>query len=223
MAKFLETFDVIESDGDWQQGYVKDMLGEGFHLFTQDICDPTAPGPLPDSVMGKRIYPFAITAYQEVPPRCAPDYVGEFVTAAFEASTEYAVSDALWNGTSETESTMYLTHDDVEEVTRGLDPYSTVGSLLERAFEKTPFLKPVIHLGWQSALSLQFGLTTLGLPYVVPHGYPANAIAVTGPVRIRLGSIQSISEVDTSINRQYFETTRIAAIEFDPAQAVRSS
>jgi hypothetical protein len=223
VAKFFETFNVVEEDGNWQQGYVKDTLGEGFHLFTQDICDPTAPGPLPDSEMGKRIYPFAITAYQEIPPRCAPEYVGAFVDEAFRAATETAVSKYLWEGTAETESTMYLTHGDVEEITRGADAYTTVGSLLERAYEKTPFLRPTIHLGWQSALALQFGLTTLGLPYVVPHGYPANAIAVTGPVTIRLGSVQNISRTDIKINRTYFEATRIAAIEFDPAQAVRSS
>lgn len=223
MAKFFETFTVIEGDGDWTRGYPITTLGAGFHLSTQDICTPAAPGALPDTPMGVDIEPFAITAYAEVPPRCAPEEVGDFVDQAFKASTEWAISNALWNGPAAATGTTYLTHGDVEVVARGADPYTTVGSLLERAFEKSPYLQPVIHLGWQSAMSLQFGLATLGLPFVVPHGYPSNAIAVTGPVTIRLGSIQNITEVDTSINRQYFEATRIAAIEFDPAQAVRSS
>lgn len=224
MAKFFETFTVEESDGDWTNGsYPLDTFGGSFHLYTQDICSPAAPGKLPESSLGQEIFPFAVTAYAEVPPRCAPSDIEDFLRKAFIDSTEWSISHALWHGPDSSEGNMYLTHPDVEVVTAGPDPVSTVGKLLEEAYKKTPYLQPVIHLGFQVAMSLQFGLATLGIPFVVPNGYPANAIAVTGPVRIRMGSVQNLTEFDTSINRQYFEATRIAAIEFDPTQAVRSS
>lgn len=224
MAKFFDTFNVIRGDGEWQQGYPTTTLGSGFRLSTEDICTPSTPPALPESSMGNRVYPFALRAQAEVPPRCAPNYVGEVLEQAFEESTEWAITKALWDGPDvpHPESNMYLTHPDIETMTRGSDPFTTVGLLLERAFEKSPYLSPVIHLGFTSAMSLQLGLSTLGIPFVVPRGYPANAIAVTGPVYIRIGSVQNISEVNTSINRQYFEANRIAAIEFDPAEAVRS-
>jgi hypothetical protein len=118
---------------------------------------------------------------------------------------------------------MYLTHTDVATVAAGSDAYHSLGTMLETAYANNPNIKPVIHLGWTSAMSLQLGLASLDLPFVVAHGYPATAMAVTGPVVIRLGSIQSITGFDAHINRQYFEATRIAAIEFDPSQAVRVS
>ena len=214
----------MRGDGEWQQGYPTLALGSGFHLSTEDICNPSTPPDLPSTPTGEQVYPFALRAQAEVPPRCAPNDVAGFMETAFEESTEWGITKALWNGpdSPHPDSKMYLTHPDIETVARGSDPFTTVGTLLERAFEKSPYLKPVIHLGFTSAMSLQLGLSTLGIPFVVPRGYPANAIAVTGPVYIRLGSIQNISEVNTSINRQYFEANRIAAIEFDPAEAVRS-
>lgn len=224
MAKFFDTFNVIEEDGTWTQGYPATNLGAGFKLITQDICEPVMPAEPDDFEMGADVKPFVITAFEKVPPRCAPKDVGDFVDAAIEASSEWAVSHALWHGPDGVDvGEMYLTHPNIDTVTRGPDPFTTIGSLLEAAYAKAPYMQPVIHLGVQTALALQYGLATLGVPYVVPKGYPPDAIAVTGPITIRLGSVQNLSSVDTSINRQYFEATRIAAIEFDPAQAVRSS
>lgn len=165
--------------------------------------------------------PFACTAYGIVPPRCEPADYGDFIQQAIVTSSEWQISNALWTGYNGATGDMYLEHPDVEVIARTGDPYTIVGAVLQRAYAKTPFLQPVIHLGWQSAMSLQLGLASLQLPFVVPHGYPANAIAVTGPVVIRLGSVQAIETYDMNLNRHSFEATRLASIEFDPGIAVR--
>lgn len=175
----------------------------------------------PDYPLAREVEPFALSAYGVVPVRCDPANYDTFITSALAFSAEYQVSNALWYGYSGVTGEMYLEHPDVEVMARTGDIYTIVGNLLERAYEKTPFLQPVIHLGWQSAMSLQFGLTSLKLPFVVPQGYPPDAIAVTDNVTVRLGSIKTTTEYDTSLNRQYFMSTRLAAIEFDPGTAVR--
>lgn len=224
MAKFFETFKVLEDDGSWSSApYPLDTLSGNVKLATQDICDPPTDLEFPedDVAMGVTVSPFALTGYAKIPPRCAPRYVKDYLDAALIASTEYSVSKALWEGPTGVTSDLYLKHAGVEEIPRTGDAYTLMGAALARAFEKTPFLQPVIHLGFQSAMALQFGLNNLGLPFVVPNGYPAEAIAITGPIVIRLGSLQANDTMDMDLNRQYFETTRLAAIEFDPAMVVR--
>jgi len=170
------------------------------------------------------VAPFAITDYAIVPPRCTPTDYGDFVIASLIKSREYVITNSLWYGPSNPESDMYLEHPDVQVLERGSsDPYTLIGAALQAAFAKTPFIKPVIHLGFQSALALQLGLANLELPFVVAEGYPPNAIAVTDSVVVRIGSVQFISRVDTSLNRTYYEGSQIAAVEFDPGIAVRVS
>lgn len=222
MAKFFETFTVEEEDGNWTSGpYTIDTLSGGVVLRTADVCSPPAEAEVPDFPMGLSVVPFAIVADTMVPPRCAPSDVEAFIKKAIKDSAEWTVSDALWNGTAETSGDMYLKHPDVEVIARTGDPYKIVGAALQKAYEKTPWLRPVVHLGWQSAMSLQLGLNSLNIPFVIPNGYPADAIAVTGPVKIKLGSIKTESAMDTKLNRQYFESTRMAAVEFEPSVAVR--
>lgn len=175
----------------------------------------------PDYPLAREVEPFACSAYGIVPVRCDPANYETFITSALAFSAEYQVSNALWYGYTGATGEMYLEHPDVEVIPRTGDMYTIVGRALEVAYQKTPFLQPVIHLGWQSAMSLQFGLSSLQLPFVVPQGYPPNAIAVTDNVTVRLGSIKTVTEYDTSLNRQYFTSTRLAAIEFDPGTAVR--
>lgn len=185
----------------------------------------TTPGsnPLlpPDYPLAREVEPFALSAYGVVPVRCDPANYDTFITSALAFSAEYQVSHALWNGYSGVTGEMYLEHPDVEVIPRTGDMYTIVGKALEAAYAKTPFLQPVIHLGWQSAMALQFGLSSLQLPFVVPQGYPSNAIAITDSVTVRLGSIKTVTEYDVNVNRQYFMSTRLAAIEFDPGTAVR--
>lgn len=222
MARFLETFSVIEGDGPWSRGpQPVDTLSAGVSLATYDICSPDTPENPPEFEIGQDATPFAIKAYMKVPTRCAPADLDKYLRHAMDAATEYSVTNALWNGSIGSSSEFYLHGADVTEVPRAADMYTTLGVALHKAYEKTPFIKPVIHLGFTSAMALQLGLQNLGLPFVVAPGYPKDAIAITGPVVVRLGSIDTTTAVETDDNRMQVESTRLARIEFDPHMAVR--
>lgn len=222
VAKFLETFTVIEDDGQWSNGpQPVDTLSAGFAIDTYDICSPDTPETPPDFEIGSDASPFAVKAYMKVPSRCAPADIEQYVGVAMRESTEYTVTEALWNGANGNTSKFYLNDAAVTEVPRVGDMYSLLGDALHTAYTDTPFIRPVIHLGFQSAMALQLGLQNLGLPFVVAPGYPKDAIAITGPVTIRLGTIETTKSVNPSNNSMQIEATRLARIEFDPYMAVR--
>lgn len=224
MARFSEAFNVIEGDGSWSSGaYPIDTLNAGFMIGNYDICNPDAVPDPPESAMGRDVSPFAVKAYLEGPTRCTPAYAEEFAVAAMESATEYQVTKALWEGPLGNTGETFLLNDEVDEVARAADLATTLGNVLARAHEKAPQLRPVIHLGYTSAITLQFGLANLGIPYVMAPGYPTNAVAVTGPVTVRLGSLAYTTQVNPKDNRKQVEVTRLAAIEFDPFLAVRAA
>lgn len=223
MARFFETFNVIEEDGRWTAGSTFDTPGCGFHVRTTDICVPGSPAPLPDTPMGQDPPRFVIVADQIIPTRCDPGDLENYVNSAMKRSSEYMVTKNLWHGAPGYTGPLYLKSTEVTEVPRTGDPYAVLGAVLEKAFEQSPHLDPVVHLGWQAAMSLQLGLSTLGLPYVVPTGYPKDVIAVTGPITVRLGSIKTSSAVDPKLNRKYIQANRLGALEFDPCFAVRAA
>lgn len=226
MARFFETFEVLEGEGDWTKTpYPIDTLAHGYVATVTDICVPADRPPLPDFDMGTMVYPFAIQGNIMVPTRCTPEQIRSMAVDLMSNSTEMHVTQAMWEGAADIDpaNSLFLKHVDVTEVPRVADYAETLATVLETAFEQTPSLRPVVHLGWQSALVLQFGLQNLKLPFVVPPGYPKNAIAVTDAVRVRLSPIVTSESVDWSINRRHVEVTRFAAIEFDPNLAVRAA
>lgn len=227
MARFFETFQVEEEVGNWTKApYPIDTLAHGFTSVLTDICEPADRPEPPDFEMGEMVYPFAIIGNMMVPTRCAPEEIKSQVVDLMSDMTEYKVTQAVWNGAPDTPvgNKLFLKHADITEVPRVANNYTaTLANVLKAAYEQAPSLKPVVHLGWEAALALQFGLQNLKLPFVVPPGYPEDAIAVTGAVRIRLSPISTTQSVDTTINRKHIETTRFAAVEFDPHQAVRAA
>lgn len=226
MARFFETFEVVESEGDWTKAaYPIDTLAHGFVATVTDICVPADRPDLPDTGMGTLVYPFAIEGNMIVPTRCTPEQISALAVQLMANSTEMHVTKAMWEGAADINpaNALYLKHVDVTEVPRVADYAETLAEVLETAYAQAPYIKPVVHLGWQSALALQFGLQNLKLPYVVPPGYPKNAIAVTDSVRVRLSPIRASESVDWTINRRHVEVTRFAAIEFDPNLAVRAA
>lgn len=224
MARFLETFTVTEEDGSWSNSpQPVDTLSAGFSIDTYDICNPDTPETPAEFDIGSDASPFAIKAYMEVPTRCAPGDIERYVAMAMHSATEYSVTHALWNGANGNTSKFVLTDSSVDVIARSGDLFSILGEALHTAYAKTPHINPVIHLGYQSAMSLQFGLSTLNLPFVVAPGYPKDAVAITGAVTVRLGTIETTKSVNPSNNRLQIEATRLARIEFDPNMAVRVS
>lgn len=224
MARFLETFNVIEGDGQWSAGAQPfDTLAAGFTVDTYDICNPDTPAALANTELGQDSSPFAIKAYMEAPARCAPAQMLAYAEAAMAGSAEYTITKALWFGANDTTTDIFLKDNDVTEVPRVGDYYAVLGSVLKAAYAKVPHINPVIHLGFQSAMALQLGLSNLGLPFVVAPAYPQDAVAVTGSVTVRLGSIELTKQVDPRNNKTQIEATRLAKIEFDPFMAVRAA
>ena len=224
MAKFLETFNVIEGDGQWTNGSQPiDTLSQGVNIDTYDICNPATPSDPPEFQIGEDISPFAVKAYMEVPTRCSPADIEMYVGAAMAEAVEYTVTKSLWNGANGNTSNIFMKSTEVTELARGTDMFATLGTVLHTAYDRTPFIKPVIHLGFQSAMMLQLGLQNLGIPFVVAPGYPQDAVAVTGTVTVRLGTIEITKSVNQSNNRMQIEATRLARIEFDPNMAVRAA
>lgn len=224
MARFFETFNIVEGDGSWSSGpQPVDTLACGFVIDTYDICEPDAPEPLADTPLGIDATPFAIKAYQEVPTRCAPAEILEWVDSAMHLSTEYTVTKSLWYGANGNTSKMYMHDPDIEVVDRGANDIKTLGACLEAVYEKAPMIRPTIHLGFEAAMSMQFGLDTLKIPFVVAPGYPPDAIAVSGPITINLGSVQTIASVNPANNRKQLESSRLARIVFDPCMVVRAA
>ena len=224
MARFFETFQVVENDGDWTSGYVFDTFSGTLNFDTVDICNPGAQSVPADGTLGRDARPFAFTANGKLPTRCLPETFEQAAVDMIRESTEYYVTKTLWHGiTTDPEYDVALTSSEVETVVPGANPYATLGAVISRAYEKNPFIKPVIHLGFESAMSLQLSLNTIGLPYVIGPGYPPNAVAVTGPVVVRLTPGMYYSSVDPSDNRKYVKSERLCAIELDPLLAIRAA
>lgn len=221
MASFFEAFKIVEEDGTWTSGYTVDSFDSGISTKVVDICTPAKVDVPTDNHLGWRVHPFAVLAHQIVPTRCTPNQIEEIMVPVLQQSTEHTVSDVLWKGSGHPDDEMFFTHSDVATVVPGSTPADSLGTLLSEAFKRTPHLQPLIHLGFSSAISLQFGLNTLGIPYVIGPAYPPNTIAVSGPVTVRLSSIRATSQVDTEVNRRYIEGDRVGAIEMDPTKAIR--
>ena len=221
MASFFEAFKIVEEDGTWTSGYTVDSLDSGITTKVVDICAPEKVDVPAENHLGWRVYPFAVLGHQVVPTRCTPNQIQSIMAPAIQQSTEYTVTDVLWNGSGHPENEMFLTHSSVATVPPGGSPAESLGTLLSEAYERTPYLQPLIHLGFTAAVNLQFGLNTLGIPYVIGPAYPPNTIAVTGPVTVRLSSIRTTSQVDPDLNRRYVEGDRVGAIELDPTKAIR--
>jgi hypothetical protein len=225
MARFFETFEVVESTGSWTAGpYGIDTLGSGFTSIVTEACSPAARPTPPDYDIGHSVHPFAIIGNLITPTICEPDDVRPQVVEFMAGATEYRVTQTMWFGNDDTEdATLYLKHGDITEVPRAADLAGTLAAVLAKAYEKTPHIQPVIHLGLYAAQALQFALQNLKLPYVVPPAYPVDAVAVTGHVRVRLSPITTADAVRRQDNRHEYESTRFGAIEFDPVQAVRAA
>lgn len=225
MARFFETFQVVETtEGTWTRGgYPIDTSEHGFTSLVTDICAPAVRPTPPDYQMGEDLEPFAIIGNQIVPTRCEPEDIRAKIIETMAGVTEHRVTQVMWNGAPGTGGTLYLKHPDVTVVPRAADLATTLADVLVKAYEQTPHIRPVVHLGWQAAMALQFGLQNLKLPFVVPSGYPKDAVAVTGPVKVLLTPLVTANAVRRTDNRHEFEVTRFGAVEFDRYKAVRAA
>ena len=227
-ASFFDIATVAVHDGQWTYGpYPMEYYDRAFETQIVDICNPAYPlTEKPDVSFGSDATPFAIVGHMRTPTRCEPEEFQEIAENAMARSTEYRVTQLLWHGpqVAEVESAEYLTHPDITTVPRGATHLETVAAALKLAHDQCNFISPILHLGFETALSLSIALKNLNVPFVVGLGYPANAIAVThNDIRVNLSSTSVTNAVQAEINRRQVEITQFASFEFDATKVVRAA
>jgi len=233
MAGLLDVATVYTGDGDWMHGYEVDALSCGREFDIVDICTPGDPPDADDSLTGYKIVPFALVSQQRFGSRCAPADAWASLMEATDSATETQVEDVFWNGDGAINAVgtwdgeIWVTSTDVttETLTDTTITAQSVAEVLVASRTAHPDLtEPVLHLGVQRAMELGAGLQNLDIDeIVVSAAYPIDAIAVTGPVVVRVSDIQSLITTQESINRRYYEATRLAVVEFDPCLATRAA
>ena len=228
MNGLLSVAKVEEGDGNWTAGYLSESLGCAVSVWLADPCTP-----VPELISGEdavdpsayEAFSFAVVAKMSRTNRCAEGTELEYVQSALREATELAAAKAFWEGFGSAE--MFLESVDVETVAKGANIQATVAAVLRAFAISVPGVQPILHLGYGSALSLGEALSPdgnlkIGIPVAVSPGYPTDGVAVTGPVLVRLSSIQAIQAYDNTNNRTNIEANRLGTIDFDPCAAVRA-
>lgn len=231
MNGLLEVATTLYGDGQWTIGYEVDALACGRVVEGADLCDPVTPDSddIGTSAGGYKINPFAVIGYQKFGTRCEPDDAEEALTRSIIDASEYVIGKNFWSGDVnnwDNSSGMFLTDAAIATEAAGANINETIAKVLKKGFDNHPELDPVLHLGLGAALSVSDfdNLERVGIDKVVVNpGYPIGAVAVTGPILIRLGSVETLTSLNTQVrnNRTYISGSRIVAFEFDPCLAVR--
>jgi len=152
-------------------------------------------------------------------------------------ATDRTAGYVLWNGLPGWgPREPFMLNSDVDTVAASADVTTTVASVLGAYYAGSVDSNPTLHMGYQAAIALSIGqaasptptssklyLEATGTPIVMSPSYPATAVAATGPVIVRLGStIKDFQIHDPTINRVRLVSQRLAAVEFNPASAVRA-
>ncbi len=230
MKTLLEIATLSDGGGDWTKanGYGFDDLSCGR---THGACDICATPPIQvtnvPAATGWKAVPFVHHAEQEFSTRCEPADAESALTQSMLDATEYIVTRQLWFGDADdwtgSVEDVYLTSPSVSTAVAGANTPASIAAALAAAYAQTPDLKPVVHLGLAASWSLPPGFAAEHptVQFVEGIGYPATGIAVTGPVTVHLGTVETISMTSTDINRRYISGTRLLAVEFGPCSAVR--
>lgn len=231
MHGLLDAATVLYGDGHWTIGYEVDALACGRNVEGSGICDPLplSEDDVDDAGTGYKVEPFAVVGWQRFGTRCQPADAEFALTQAVVDATEYVIGHNLWFGDipdwkGATEG-MFLADSAITTQTVTGDVEADIAAVMKKAFDDHPELDPVLHLGLGSALAINSfdNLGRIGIDEVVINpAYPVDAIAVTGPILLRIGTVETqtgLVAVPRS-NRTYISGTRIVAFEFDPCLAV---
>lgn len=242
MSGILDLAQVLVGDGHWTAGAMDESLGGLVQVELADICSQD----LQETVTGDDagaygfdIVTFSIVAHLIRPTRCQSGSEDALVSGILENTTEQAVGQALFSTGSDYQRTvdgsavneMTLKDTAVATVT-GASVMAKLLAALDKYYTLSLGAPPIVHLGRTAAAAValaQFFASGSGESLVTGErvslspGYPTGAIAVTGPIQVRLGSIAIDEKYDTSVNRTYVDATRLAAYGFDPAIAVTGS
>jgi hypothetical protein len=226
----MDVATVEYGDGKWTRGYDFSSYQCGLSSAVADVCIPGsggmalsgAPGGYPS---GFKASTFAVVLTMRQSERCRIDDPHGVLTAASKAEIAKAASRVLYYGTGF--STTWLGSSEVLSVAAiSNDVPGTVAAALQKFYENTVGVEPIIHLGLGAAIALAFYigdddlLSGVSTPVVVSSSYPTGAIAITGPIKVRVSDPQDVETHDFSINRVEDAVTFLATVEFDPCGAV---
>lgn len=221
---------VLVGDGNWTSGYEIDALACGRNIGATDLCKPVDPPEPDEEGSGYRVVPFGIEGHQKWSVICAPSDNESAMTEAITVASEFIVANTFWSGAiadwKGDEEGLFLEHPDIHTIAPEEKIGRSIASALKEAYTRHPEIQPTVHLGLGSAVDFAsdfFVAEESHVKFIVSPGYPMDAVAVTGPVVVRLGSVETLKSYDHRVNREYVQATRIAAVEFDPCLAVRVS
>lgn len=156
------------------------------------------------------------------------------VRDAMEAEAEKAAGRALWSGfgAAPEDDPVYLSHADIPQVAAGADAEATLANLLEEFWSRATGIRTdqtILHLGSERLFRMAQKVVVanevvgLNIKVATSPGYHRNAMALTGPIRIRMSSDQILRSHDASNNTLIVEGDRLLAMSFDPCYAVRAA
>jgi hypothetical protein len=225
----LDTATVIRGNGPWSNGYDLEESGCGLAVRVNDICAPTFEVVVgnPDGVPNVlQIKPFGLDAVLSRNVRCALDQDIDRTSSTLKKGEEQGIAHVFENGAYYDWPSPHLKHADVEVYTAPATDgiLKVIGAALAAFYRKSP-TTPLVHVGVNSMLSLlddagKSLLSTLGAETVFSPGYSPDLIAVTGPVAVHIGTMETVQVYDTTHNRTDILATEVAAIEFDVCHAV---
>lgn len=231
MARLLDVATVHTGDGHWSANLDQVLAPScGVTVSLSDVCTPEATvvaGDATDDYDSFERKTFVIIADLARRIRCSDADGSKFVNDAIKDTQDRTVGRALWSSVTGAGMDMYFTHASVRTVAAGANASASLAAALQSYYDNGSGPDPVIHLGLTAAVNLSSVLVKDGvldhLQYVVNPGYPTAGIAVSGPVTVYLGSIETIENVDLTQNRTAVQANQLAAVEFDPCLAVRVS
>lgn len=229
--RFLDAVDVSRGDGPWTRGYDLPESACGATLNVGDVCnwgDGTGATEIVastnDGSAAPKIEPFGLEAALLRSTRCAGQNDKRLIGDSLEDSEDLAVGYVFHNGAEVGWPSPSLVHADVATVAAGADTDASVLAAVAD-FLALSMHRPIVHLGLSAAFTLtdeaKWALGEAGVKVSVSLGFDPSLIAVTGPVLVHIGSREDTEAYDTGLNEVRVTSNKIAAIEFDPCQAVR--
>lgn len=192
-------------------------------IVRDDLSGSEGDGSAPDKNL------FAVLTSMKSRAQCSPGTEEKMVGDALDMESEKAAGRVLFGSTGDNAGIVSLAAPTVGTVATGASARASLVAALQEFWTRATgvsYEDTLVHLGVGSLLEL-FGevenslIKNLDIKVATSAGYPTNAIAVTGPIRVELGPDEVLQSHDTTVNDIVTEASRLGALEFDPCIAVR--
>ena len=235
---------IVDPSQRWTIGHDLPDASGAFSLSVEDNCDPTQAtliaGQQDTNPLVYHVKSFGAMVGAKRNIRCANGEEDEIVRRLLDdGGVDAAAEYALWNGIPGWDNSVqpFLTNVDVATVGASATPADSLAGAIIRRHQLTVAKRYVVHLGIKAAMDLSatgnvyldgtdpvknsLRIRAVDAPLVVSPYYPASAIAVTGPIVVRVGTPVGFEQWDYTTNKQLIRGFRILEIDFDPSTAVR--